>query len=174
VEKKESGAIDYDEPVTSERSTTGLGTKIGVGVAVLVFGFVFALGDFLPSGSPTVESTTVNNELSPEAKANLEASLQKFQDALKVSPTDPIALEGAAVNLAELGEYKRAASLLEELTEEKPNDPEVFRLLGETKYEAKDYDGSAAAFKTSATVNYQLLMLRRCAIFHSSLTLHVI
>ncbi|KAF4352293.1 hypothetical protein F8388_005940 [Cannabis sativa] len=76
--------------------------------------------------------------------------LREFEATLSNSPKDPIALEGAAVTLAELGEYTRAASLLENLTKEKPNDPDVLRLLGEVKYKLKDYDGSANAYESSA------------------------
>ncbi|THG20079.1 hypothetical protein TEA_000632 [Camellia sinensis var. sinensis] len=49
-ESKEYRAIDYDAPVESDPSTTGLSTKIGIGGAIVVFGLVFALGDFLPTG----------------------------------------------------------------------------------------------------------------------------
>lgn len=38
-------------------------------------------------------------------------------------------------------------------SKEKANDPDVFRLLGEVKYELKDYDGSVAAYKSSARVS---------------------
>jgi cytochrome c-type biogenesis protein CcmH/NrfG len=38
--------------------------------------------------------------------------------------------------------------------QEKPGDPDVFRLLGEIKYELKDYDGSAAAYRISAAVSF--------------------
>lgn len=62
-------------------------------------------------------------------------------------------MQGSAVTLAELGEYTRAASLLDDLTKEKPNDADVFRLLGEVKYELKDYEGSVAAYKNSAKVS---------------------
>lgn len=34
----------------------------------------------------------------------------------------------------------------------KPTDPDVFRLLGEVKYELKDYEGSAAAYRLSTMV----------------------
>ena len=37
--------------------------------------------------------------------------------------------------------------------QEKPNDPDVFRLLGEVRYKLKDYEGSANAYKSSAMVN---------------------
>lgn len=37
--------------------------------------------------------------------------------------------------------------------QEKPSDPEVFRLLGEVKYELKDYEGSVAAYKVSSKVS---------------------
>lgn len=38
-------------------------------------------------------------------------------------------------------------------SKEKPNDADVFRLLGEVKYELKDYEGSVAAYKSSAMVS---------------------
>lgn len=152
---KEFGPIDYDAPVKTENKTIGLGTKIGVGVAVLVFGLVFALGDFLPSGSdgPTEEATVVNKKLSEEEQNTLRARLKQYELTLSTAPKDSIALEGAAVTLVELGDYTRAASLLQDLAKEKPGDPDVFRLLGEIKYELKDYDGSAAAYRISAAVS---------------------
>ncbi|GLT61229.1 hypothetical protein SLA2020_339510 [Shorea laevis] len=162
-EVKEFGAIDYDAPVESEKRTIGLGTKIGVGVAVLVFGLVFALGDFLPSGSvsPTEDGVVVKNKLSEEEKATLEARLKDYEALLINSPKDPVAIEGAAVTLAQLGKYSRASSLLEDLTKEKPSDPDVFRLLGEVKYELKDYEGSATAYKNaqmvSKDINFEVL-----------------
>ncbi|PWA42262.1 F-box domain-containing protein [Artemisia annua] len=53
---------------------------------------------------------------------------------------------GAAVTLTELGEYTRAASMLEDLTKMKPSDPEPYRVLGAVKYELKDYEGSVATY----------------------------
>ncbi|RDX93399.1 hypothetical protein CR513_24350, partial [Mucuna pruriens] len=154
-QEKQFGAIDYDAPISSDNKTIGFGTKIGVGVAVVVFGLVFALGDFLPSGSvsPTDDSAVVSSKLSEEEKATLQSRLKEFEATLSNSPRDPTALEGAAVTLAELGEYTRAASLLGDLTKEKPNDADVFRLLGEVKYELKDYEGSVAAYRSSARVS---------------------
>ncbi|XP_056685433.1 uncharacterized protein [Spinacia oleracea] len=163
LEKKESettieyGAIDYDAPMEPKQKTIGLGTKIGVGIAVVVFGLVFALGDFLPSGSlnSSEDNGPVSKKLSKEETAYLQVNserLQQYEATLSSSPKDPVALEGATVTLAELGEYARAATYLEDLTKEKPSDPDVFRLLGEIKYELKDYDGSIAAYKSSAKV----------------------
>ncbi|GFP79204.1 hypothetical protein PHJA_000063900 [Phtheirospermum japonicum] len=126
--KKQYGVIDYEAPSETNDGAIGLGTKIGVGVAVLAFGLVFTLGDFLPSGS--------------------------------VSPTEQ-AVTGAAVTLAEMGEYKRAAPLLEKLTETKPSDPDAFRLLAEVKYELKDYEASILAYrnaeKASKSVDFEIL-----------------
>lgn len=163
VEKEEYGAIDYDAPpADSEKKTIGLGTKIGIGAAVVVFGLVFALGDFLPSdsGSSTDDTAMVtknnSNNLSEEQKVGLQARLREYQATLSLSPKDPAALEGAAVTLAELGAYNRAASLLEDLTKEKPTYPDAFRLLGEVKYELKDYEGSVAAYKSSFSVSKTL------------------
>ncbi|CAI0442092.1 unnamed protein product [Linum tenue] len=128
---KEFGPIDYDAPIESEKKTIGTGTKIGVGVAVLVFGLVFALGDFLPTGndSTTQEAMVVNKKLPEEEKATLENRLKQYESTLSISPKDPVALE------------------------EKPNDPDVFRLLGEIKYELNDYEGSAGAYRMSAKVS---------------------
>lgn len=162
-EEKQYGAIDYDAPVKTESSTIGLGTKIGVGVAIIVFGLVFALGDFLPSGSvsPTEEAVTISNKISEEERENLQKRLRQFEETLTMSPEDPTALEGAAVTLAELGEYRRAATLLEKLTEKKPNDPDAFRLLGEVKYALKDYEGSVVAYRSSTmaskTIDFEVL-----------------
>ncbi|XP_047962968.1 uncharacterized protein LOC125207602 isoform X3 [Salvia hispanica] len=161
-EKKVIGAIDYDAPVEDNSSTIGLGTKIGVGVAVVTFGLVFALGDFLPSGSvsPTEEAATVN-KISEEERSFLEKRLKEFEKTLATSPEDSTALEGAAVTLAEMREYKRSATLLEKLTEKKPKDPDAFRLLGEVKYELKDYEGSVLAYRNaeraSRSVDFEIL-----------------
>ncbi|XP_050379839.1 uncharacterized protein LOC126797217 [Argentina anserina] len=158
VEKEEYGAIDYNTPVKSEEKKIGLGAQIGVGVAVLVFGLVFALGDFLPTSSvsPTEDAALTSNKLSEEEKASLQARLKEYEATLSNSPKDPTALEGASVTLAELGEYTRASTLLEDLTNEKPSDPEVFRLLGEVKYELKDYEGSVAAYKVASKASKDL------------------
>ncbi|XP_058199173.1 uncharacterized protein LOC131314503 [Rhododendron vialii] len=154
-ESKEYESIDYDALVESDRSTVGLGTKIGIGGAIAVFGLVFALGDFVPTGSeiPTEEAAIVNSKLSEDAKQNLQARLGEYEAMLSASPQDSNSLEGAAVTLAELGEFTRAASLLEDLIMKKPNDPDAFRLLGEVKYQLRDYEGSAAAYRRSAMVS---------------------
>ncbi|XP_022955494.1 uncharacterized protein LOC111457503 isoform X1 [Cucurbita moschata] len=161
--KKEFGAIDYDAPVEPEEKTIGLGTKIGIGVAVLVFGLVFALGDFLPSGSisPVEDSEVVDNKLSKEEESNLQNMLKEYEVTLRSNPKDPTAMEGAAVTSAELGKYAEAASLLEDLIKVKSDDSDIFRLLGEVKYKLKDYDGSIAAYKSatriSEDVNFEVL-----------------
>ncbi|XP_048139914.1 uncharacterized protein LOC115755813 [Rhodamnia argentea] len=162
-EIKEFGAIDYDAPTETDDKTIGLGTKVGVGVAVVVFGLVFALGDFLPSGSdsPSEVAVVANKQLSEEEKATLQRRLEEFEATLSTSPRDPTALEGAAVTLAELGEYTKAAARLEDLTKERSTDPDAFRLLGEVKFELKDYEGSAAAYrsasKLSTDINFEVL-----------------
>ncbi|KAG8080902.1 hypothetical protein GUJ93_ZPchr0007g4633 [Zizania palustris] len=45
-EKINYQAIDYDVPIESDKSTIGFGTRVGIGIAVVVFGLVFALGIF--------------------------------------------------------------------------------------------------------------------------------
>ncbi|KAD6794760.1 hypothetical protein E3N88_05656 [Mikania micrantha] len=157
-EKNMYGTIDYDAPVASEPNKIGLGTKVGVGVAVVVFGLVFALGDFIPSGSvnPNKDAIIEKNTLSPEEKETLQTRLQQYEATLSISPEDLVAREGVAVTLTELGEYARAASMLEDLAKRKPKDPEVFRLLGEVKFELKDYEGSTAAYRSSAKISTKM------------------
>ncbi|XP_031480044.1 uncharacterized protein LOC116250514 [Nymphaea colorata] len=148
-------AIDYDAPIEPEKSSTGLGVKIGVGAAVVSLGLVFTLGDFLPSGSISTSSdfSMESKKLPEEEEKVLKARLQQYEVALKSSPVDKDALEGAAVTLVELGDYDRAASLLEKLTKEKQKDPDAYRLLGEVKYELKDYSGSVAAYRNSLSLS---------------------
>ncbi|KAI3975321.1 hypothetical protein MKX01_033561 [Papaver californicum] len=156
IEKSiEYGAIDYDAPIEPAKNKVGLGTTVGVGVAVVVFGLVFALGDFLPSVSsnPKEEAAIVGKKLTREEKMALQTRLQEYEATLTSSPKDPTALDGAAVTLSELGEYNRAASFLESLTKEKPEDPDVYRLLGEVKYELGDYEGSPV----SKTLDFEIL-----------------
>ncbi|KAI7754260.1 hypothetical protein M8C21_033537 [Ambrosia artemisiifolia] len=157
-EKNMYGTIDYDAPVASEPNKIGLGTKIGVGIAVVVFGLVFALGDFSPSGSvnSNKDAAIEKNTLSPEEKETLQTRLQQYEATLGTSPDDLVAREGAAVTLTELGDYTRAASMLEDLTKMKPSDPEVFRLLGDVKLELKDFEGSAAAYRSSAKISNKM------------------
>ncbi|XP_074375799.1 uncharacterized protein LOC141717569 isoform X2 [Apium graveolens] len=146
---EEFGKIEYDVPVESARTKTELGTKIGLGFALVVFGFVFALGDFIPTQSSNEDG--VKFKISEDDKADLKARMQKFEETLKISPKDSTALEGEAAILAELGEYTRAASLLEDIIKNEPSS-DAFRLLGEVQFNLKDYEGSAAAYKSSVTV----------------------
>uniref|UniRef100_A0A7N0VHX5 Uncharacterized protein n=1 Tax=Kalanchoe fedtschenkoi TaxID=63787 RepID=A0A7N0VHX5_KALFE len=150
------GPIDYDAPVEPKQETVGLGAKVGLGVAIIVFGLVFALGDFLPPGSVTGESSKATIDLPKEQRGILQARLQQFEATLISSPRDSIALEGAAVTLAELGDYPRAASYLEDLIKEKPSDPEALRLLGEVKFELQDYAGSVLAYRAAAEASKPL------------------
>ncbi|KAF0908676.1 hypothetical protein E2562_027232 [Oryza meyeriana var. granulata] len=150
-DNKNYQAIDYDAPIESDKSTIGFGTRVGIGIAVVVFGLVFAFGDFLPYGSvsPSKESTVVNKKLSEEEKENFKTALEGFEATLRTSPNDPTALEGAAVSLVELGEYQKASDFLEKLVKVIPDKAEAYRLLGEVKFELKDYDGSSSSYRKS-------------------------
>lgn len=154
-EEKNYKAIDYDAPTETKSSNVSMAAKIGAGAAVVVFGIVFAFGDFLPSGSvsPVEEATKLERRISSEERANLKMKLQQFEEALSANPEDPIALEGAAVTFTELGEYNQAVSLLEDLSKKKPSDPAVFRLLGEVKYQLQDYEGCVRAYRMCAMVS---------------------
>ncbi|KAH7664206.1 TPR-like protein [Dioscorea alata] len=105
------------------------------------------------SVGPTLQSSIVDKKLTDEEKAALQTRLRQYEATLGTTPSDPTALEGAAVTLVELGSYDRASSLLEKLTKERPDDAEAFRLLGEVKYELKDYEGSAAAYRSSLSAS---------------------
>ncbi|KAM0835730.1 hypothetical protein ACQ4PT_062756 [Festuca glaucescens] len=154
-EKKTYQAIDYDAPIESDKSTIGFGTRVGIGIAVVVFGLVFTLGDFLPYGSdsPSKESTVVNKQLSEEEKTNFKRALEGFEETLTKSPNDPTALEGAAVSLVELGEYEKASGLLDKLVKVIPDKAEAYRLLGEVKFELKDYEGSSSSYRNSLSAS---------------------
>ncbi|XP_020087255.1 uncharacterized protein LOC109709416 isoform X2 [Ananas comosus] len=154
-ENKIYQAIDYDAPVESEQSTIGFGTKVGVGIAVLVFGLVFAFGDFLPyrSDDPIKDATVVEKKLTPEEKETLQRTLESYEATLSKSPKDLTALEGTAVTLVELGEYQKASTLLEKLCKESPNNVDAYRLLGEVKYELKDYEGSSSAYRSALSLS---------------------
>ena len=117
-EKKKYQPIDYDAPVSkSEKSSLGLGAKIGIGVAIAAFALIFSIGDLFPSRSG--EKQIEQKELTAEDNAKFQAQLQRFEETLKSNPEDLQALEGAAVAHAELGEYTEAAALLEKLTQKK-------------------------------------------------------
>ncbi|CAD5165994.1 unnamed protein product [Musa acuminata subsp. malaccensis] len=154
-ENKNYQAIDYDPSIEPEQNTIGLGTKVGVGAAVLVFGLVFAFGDFLPYGSvsPSEDASTIGKTLTEEEKSTFKTKLEEYKEILSKSPEDPTALEGAVVTMEELGDYEQASSLLEKLTKERPNNADVYRLLGDVKFELKDYDGSASAYKNSLSAS---------------------
>ncbi|WOK94509.1 hypothetical protein Cni_G03213 [Canna indica] len=154
-ENKIYQAIDYDAPIGPEQNTIGFGTKVGVGVAVLVFGLVFAFGDFLPYGSvkPNEDAGIIGKKLTEEEKSILKTKLEEYKETLSKSPEDPTALQGAVVTMEELGEYEQASSLLEKLTKDRPNNADAFRLLGDVKFELKDYDGSASAYKKSLSAS---------------------
>ncbi|XP_034582278.1 uncharacterized protein [Setaria viridis] len=163
-ENKDYQAIDYDAPIESDKSTIGFGARVGIGVAVVVFGLVFAFGDFLPYGSvsPSKESAVVKQKLSQEEEAKFKGALQGFEATLSKSPNDPTALEGAAVSLVELGEYEKASTFLEKLVKVIPDKAEAYRLLGEVKFELKDYEGSSSSYRSalSSSDNIDFEVLR--------------
>ncbi|CAM6097762.1 unnamed protein product [Calypogeia fissa] len=154
-EQKKYAPIDYDAPLPSSSSTPNswtdnLGAKIGIGVAVVVFGLIFAFGDFLPS-SPTVEKSNLveKKQLAKEQTFKLEAQVQEFEGILKDSPEDRSALEGAAVSYAELGEYDKAEKYLTKITQKSPGDADVFRLLAEVQNGKGDLDGSISSYRAA-------------------------
>ena len=77
----------------------------------------------------TVPYVLQNRELSADQKAQLKQQAQQFDAQLASNSQDVEALEGAGVSYAQLGDFKRAESLLSKLTTAKPMDAEAWRLL---------------------------------------------
>nr|XP_009414684.1 PREDICTED: uncharacterized protein LOC103995732 isoform X3 [Musa acuminata subsp. malaccensis] len=105
------------------------------------------------SVSPSEDASTIGKTLTEEEKSTFKTKLEEYKEILSKSPEDPTALEGAVVTMEELGDYEQASSLLEKLTKERPNNADVYRLLGDVKFELKDYDGSASAYKNSLSAS---------------------
>lgn len=68
-------------------------------------------------------------ELSADQKAQLTQQAQKYESQLASNAADLEALEGAGVSYAQLGDFKRAETLIAKLTSARPSDPEAWRLL---------------------------------------------
>ncbi|GFZ11621.1 tetratricopeptide repeat (TPR)-like superfamily protein [Actinidia rufa] len=92
-ESEKYGAIDYDAPVESDPSTIGLGTKIGIGAAIVVFGVVFALGDFLPTGRPKVKVFSGNSDFGFTAQAMVDEPFKPVS-GIKVASWPVVLLPG--------------------------------------------------------------------------------
>ncbi|TXG69600.1 hypothetical protein EZV62_004535 [Acer yangbiense] len=131
----------------------------------VTFHMILRLG-MEPSVSPTEETEVVSNKLSEEEKSTLQSRLKQYETMLSTSTKDPTALEafeihsnGLVGSWCDLGRIRRVYSGClspSGLGKEKPGDPDVLRLLGEVKYELKDYEGSAAAYRLSAMVELLL------------------
>lgn len=50
------------------------------------------------------------------------------------------------------------------IIQKRPSDPDALRLLGEVKYELKDYEGSAAAYKNSERVSISQIFRMPCPV----------
>ncbi|TXG46414.1 hypothetical protein EZV62_028087 [Acer yangbiense] len=135
----------------------------------VTFHMILRLG-MEPSVSPTEETEVVSNKLSEEEKSTLQSRLKQYETMLSTSTKDPTALEafeihsnGLVGSWCDLGRIRRVYSGClspSGLGKEKPGDPDVLRLLGEVKYELKDYEGSAAAYRLSAMTNASLSHLK--------------
>ena len=68
-------------------------------------------------------------ELSADQKTQLKQQAQKYESQLASNSADLEALEGAGVSYAQLGDFKRAETLIAKLTSARPTDPEAWRLL---------------------------------------------
>lgn len=80
-------------------------------------------------GKSAVMLLLQTRELSADQKGQLKEQAQKYESQLASSGADLEALEGAGVSYAQLGDFKRAESLIAKLTSARPTDPEAWRLL---------------------------------------------
>lgn len=120
-------------------------------------------GSELGYASKRSRSDTNVASLSEEQKNELEQELEKVEKRLEQSSEDVESLESASVIKVQLGRFDEAASSLEKLVESKPDDPEAWRLLGET-YTATNSDAKAikaftTAFEKSGKDNLEILTL---------------
>lgn len=80
-------------------------------------------------GTSAVMLLLQTRELSADQKAQLKEQAQKYESQLASNSADLEALEGAGVSYAQLGDFKRAETLIAKLTSARPTDPEAWRLL---------------------------------------------
>lgn len=155
-EGKAYGPIDYDSPISKPDTKEGVSfpVKVTLGIAVVVFGLIFAFGDLLPSGEIGARKTDVSNlkEMNKEELSRLKEQLDGFEAILKIYPDDLAALEGAAVTYAELGEYSNSEAGLQKLIERKPKDVDALRLLAEVESALGKFEQSAAAYRKALKV----------------------
>ena len=72
-------------------------------------------------------------QLSDAQRRDLESQLAEATAQVASSPEDAKALEAAAVLNAQLGKFGEATTQLQRLSQLKPDDPDVWRVLGEAR-----------------------------------------
>ena len=110
----------------------------------------------------------VQSDLSKEQRGGLTKQLDDFEATLKADANNVEALEGAAVTAANLGEFKKAESLLAQLTTVKSDDVDVWRLLAETRAALKQTGPAVAAYREAFTRAPADLEVRSPAGLHGS------
>lgn len=121
------------------------------GLVPIVLGVVLIItsGALDGVGSSPSAVSTQSDSISPEERKGLEMTLARLETRLKDGDKDEEVIEGLAVTLAELGRYSDAEARLQQLVETRSDDPEVWRLLGETRAQQSNYKGAADAFSKS-------------------------
>ncbi|KAL2641248.1 hypothetical protein R1flu_008835 [Riccia fluitans] len=152
-EAKKYERIDYDAPIPASQKGLAENTlaKFGIGLAVIVFGLLFALGDNVPSFSPKAEKSGLVEriQLKPDEVTTLQTQVKSLLETLKSNPDDRIALEGAGVIYAQLGDFDKAAEYLSKIVQKSPRDVEAQRLLAEVQAGKGDFDASIAAYRAA-------------------------
>ncbi|KAL3698893.1 hypothetical protein R1sor_012969 [Riccia sorocarpa] len=158
-EAKKYEPIDYDAPLPASQKGLAENTlaKFGIGLSVVVFGLLFALGDNVPSFSPKAEKSGLveKMQLKPDEVGNLQNQVKGLLEILKNNPDDRIALEGVGVIYAQLGEFDKAADYLSKIVQKSPRNVEAQRLLAEVQAGKGDYDASIAAYRAAIRASPQ-------------------
>ncbi|RWW16100.1 hypothetical protein GW17_00020029 [Ensete ventricosum] len=94
--------------------------------------------------SPSEDATTIGKKLTEEEKSTFKTKLEEYKEILSKSPEDSTALESLVSNV-----------------QERPNNADAYRLLGDVKFELKDYDGSASAYKNYLSVSTSLSIITK-------------
>ena len=137
-------------PTTSAAEEGSFGpSQVVLGALSLALIGVFIVangGSELGYSAPRTSSTQM---LAPEQRNDLMAELERMKTRMEDSPADLEALESAAVLNTQLGDYKKASELLEQLIAAKPADQEALRLLGEVQFQQGDTKRATETFRSA-------------------------
>eukprot|EP00892_Ulva_mutabilis_P003284 jgi/Ulvmu1/1327/UM011_0055.1 len=119
-----------------------LGASIFLAVILLIGTIGFDGG-----GGGGQQSQTSQDTLTTEERKQLETQRDEFASRLAADSNDVEVIEALAVTTANLGDYSGAEQLLSQLVELKGDDPDAWRLLGETRVALGRTADAVAAYR---------------------------